>query len=352
MYELTFLGLASIVIALAVTPLFRVMAHRLGFVDRPDGKRKLHPNPVPRVGGWVIATVYLLALGGIVVFGFGEGGLAHTAIPKAVTVLPAAALVLITGLLDDWLSLKPWQKLAGQTLAALVAFSAGIRVEGIHGMLDGPFWSLLLTVFWLVLCSNAFNLIDGMDGLATGVGLVATVTMTLAAILYGDLELAWVTLPLAGALLGFLYYNFNPASVFLGDSGSLLVGFLLGAYGVMWSQKSTTILGMTAPIMVLSVPLIDTALAVVRRFLRGQPIFGADRGHIHHRLLERGFTPRRIALMIYGFCGLAAAFSLLQTIPFNRFSPVIVVAFCAVASLAIWRLRYIEFNVAGRAISN
>ncbi len=350
MYSLLVLGLASCAIALAITPLFRSMAHRLGFVDRPDGERKMHPLPTPRVGGWVIMTVYLLVTGGFLIFGFSDGTIARNAIPKELTILPAAVLVFFTGLLDDKIGLRPWQKLLGQTIAAGVAFGIGVRIEEIHGAFEGPIWSLLLTVFWLVLCSNAFNLIDGMDGLATGVGLLATITMTLAAILYGDLELAWVTVPLAGALLGFLWYNFNPASVFLGDSGSLLVGFLLGCYGIMWSLKSATILGMTAPLMVLCVPLLDTALAVARRFLRNEPIFGADRGHIHHRLLERGFTTRRIALMIYGFSGLAGIFSLLQSIPANRFSPVIVVMFCVVTSLAIWSLRYVEFHVASRAI--
>src|SRR5947208_12565007 len=127
----------------------------------------------------------------------------------------------------------------------------------------------------------------GGDGLAAGLGLFATLTMAIAALLHGNLTLAIATAPLAGALLGFLRYNFNPASIFLGDSGSLLVGFLLGCYGVLWTQKSATLLGMAAPLMALSIPLLDTALAIVRRFLRHQPIFGADRGHIHHKLLAR-----------------------------------------------------------------
>ena len=152
-----------------------------------------------------------------------------------------------------------------------------------------------LTILWLVGCSNAFNLIDGLDGLATGVGLFATATAFLSALLTGNIALAIVTAPLLGALLGFLPYNFSPASIFMGDCGSLTVGFLLGCFGVIWSQKSATLLGMTAPLIALAIPLLDTALAIARRFLRRQPVFGADRGHIHHRLLARGFTPRRVA---------------------------------------------------------
>jgi UDP-GlcNAc:undecaprenyl-phosphate GlcNAc-1-phosphate transferase len=126
--------------------------------------------------------------------------------------------------------------------------------------------------------------------------------------------------PLAGALLGFLRYNFNPASIFLGDCGSLTIGFLLGCYGIIWSQKSATMLGMTAPLMALAIPLLDTGLAIGRRFLRHQPIFGADRNHIHHQLLDRGLSPRRVALILYGVGGIAAVFSLMQSMYHNRFS--------------------------------
>ena len=158
-----------------------------------------------------------------------------------------------------------------------------------------PWLSLPLTLLWLVGCANAFNLIDGIDGLATGAGLFATVTILIGALLSNNVPLALATVPLAGALLGFLRYNFNPASIFLGDSGSLTIGFLLGCYGVLWSQKGATMLGMTAPLMALAVPLLDTGLAVARRFLRHQPIMSGDAAHIHHRLLARGLTPKDCA---------------------------------------------------------
>src|SRR6185436_13025698 len=142
---------------------------------------------------------------------------------------------------------------------------------------------LPLTILWLLVCTNAFNLIDGMDGLATGAGLFATLTILLAGMLEGNHALVLAAVPLGGALLGFLRYNFNPASAFLGDSGSLLLGFLLGCFGVIWSFKTATVFGMIAPLMAMSVPILDATLAVARRFLRGRPIFGADRGHVHHR---------------------------------------------------------------------
>jgi UDP-GlcNAc:undecaprenyl-phosphate/decaprenyl-phosphate GlcNAc-1-phosphate transferase len=159
-------------------------------------------------------------------------------------------------------------------------------------------------------------------------------------------DLAIATIPLAGCLVGFLWFNFNPASIFLGDSGSLLLGFLLGCYSIAWSQKCATVLAMTAPLMALAVPLLDVGLSIARRFLRRQPIFGADRGHIHHRLLDRGLTPRRAVLLIYGGCGLAATFSLLQSVVRNRYAGVIVILFCAAAWYAIQNLGYAEFGVA------
>jgi len=156
------------------------------------------------------------------------------------------------------------------------------------------------------------------------------------------------TVPLTGALLGFLRYNFNPATIFLGDSGSLFIGFLMGCFGVIWSQKSATILGMTAPLMALSIPLLDTSLAIARRFLRRQPIFGADRNHIHHRLLERGLTPRRVALLLYGTGALAAMFSL--SMASNYFEVPVILVFCIAAWLGIRHLGYVEFDTAGRML--
>ena len=183
---------------------------------------------------------------------------------------------VIIGILDDLIGIEPWHKLIGQIIAGGLAYWAGIHVQGFGGYNLGPWWSIPLTILWLVGCTNAINLIDGIDGLATGVALFATCTTLIAALLQHNLALALAVVPLAGCLLGFLRYNFNPATIFLGDSGSLFIGFLLGYFSVLWSQKAATMLGMTAPLIALSVPLLDTGLAIFRRFLRRQPIFGAD----------------------------------------------------------------------------
>ena len=224
-----------------------------------------------------------------------------------------------------------------------------MRILSIGGASTDAWWNVPLTILWLLACMNAFNLVDGLDGLAAGVGLFATLTVFAAAMMQHNMVLAVATFPLAGALLAFLCYNFNPATIFLGDSGSLLIGFLLGCYAAIWSNKSATLLGMTAPLMALSIPLLDVALAIVRRFLRHQPIFTADRGHIHHRLLDRGFTPRRVVLMLYGLCGLAAAFSLLQGVV-HSFTSALIVLFCIFMLLGIQYLGYAEFDLAGRLL--
>jgi UDP-GlcNAc:undecaprenyl-phosphate GlcNAc-1-phosphate transferase len=162
--------------------------------------------------------------------------------------------------------------------------------------------------------------------------------------------LAIATVPLAGGLMGFLYYNFNPASIFLGDCGSLFLGFILGCLGVIWSQKAVTLLGLTAPLMALAVPVLDVGLSIVRRYLRRQPLFTADRGHIHHRLLAMGLRPRDVAIVLYGAGGLAATFSLLQTLTYRRFGGLMVVLFCTITWVGVQRLHYVELDILRRML--
>ena len=328
--------LCSAAISLALTPVCRGAALRLGFVDRPDGGRKIHLRPVPRVGGVPILIAWLLA--------------SCVLAPERQTValLPAVLVIFAAGLADDLVGLRPWQKLAGQVVAAGLACYAGVRIDSLGGHTVPQWCGVPLTMLWLVGCTNAVNLIDGIDGLAAGVGLFATLTTLAAGLLQGHFALALATAPLAGALCGFLRYNFNPASIFLGDCGSLPLGFLLGAYGVVWSNKSATLLGMTAPLMALAIPLLDTGLAIVRRLLRGKPVFAADRRHIHHRLIDRGLTPRAAALLLYGVCGLVAALSLLLSLAKGQHAGFVIVLFCAATWTGIQRLGYVELDVAGR----
>jgi UDP-GlcNAc:undecaprenyl-phosphate GlcNAc-1-phosphate transferase len=349
MYSLIFLVVISFALSFFITPAVREVFLRLGIVDRPDGARKFHHRPIPRVGGVAIALSYVIAFTLLLATRLKAGLIIWGAFPLIWKLLPAAALVFVTGLLDDLVRLRPWQKLIGQVAAAVAAYFAGVQVSGVAGGHLMAWWlSFPATVIWLVACSNAVNLLDGIDGLAAGVGFVATTTMVIAAFFQHNVELAMATVPLAACLLAFLRYNFNPATIFLGDCGSLFIGFLLGCYGVLWSQKSATVLGMTAPLMALAIPLLDTAIAISRRFLHGQPILGADRGHIHHRLLDQGLTPRRAALLLYGVGTLAAILSL--SMASGRFEVPVIIVFCVAVWVGIQRLGYVEFDTAGRLL--
>src|ERR1035441_9810398 len=265
MYSLALLAISALLLTLAFTPIVRTVSARLGWLDQPD-PRKVHLAPVPRTGGVAILGGYAVAF--LILFYSPLGGsrAVAAALPGVWALLPAVLVAFATGLLDDLLGLKPWMKLIGQVLAAVLAFNANVQINAVAGhSFAATWWPLPLTVFWLVACSNAFNLIDGLDGLAVGVGLFATATTFLSALLAGNYALALVTVPLLGALLGFLPYNFTHASIFMSDCGSIPVGFLLGCFGIIWSQKSATLLGMTAPLLALAIPLLDTSLAVARR---------------------------------------------------------------------------------------
>jgi UDP-GlcNAc:undecaprenyl-phosphate GlcNAc-1-phosphate transferase len=345
MYSILFLAAVSFLLSFLLTPLVRNVFTAWGIVDHPD-ERRTHQHPIPRVGGVAIALSYALAFGLLFVVKLQAGRIIWNDSAAVIRLLPAAGLIFLVGLLDDLVGLTPWQKLSGQIVAALLAFWGGVHLQGFAGHTVAPWLSIPLTIAWLVICTNALNLIDGMDGLAAGVGLFATSTIVIAALVQNNVTLALATVPLAACLLGFLRYNFNPATIFLGDSGSLFIGFLLGCFGVLWSQKAATMLGMTAPLMALAVPLLDTALAIVRRFLSHKPIFGADRGHIHHRLLDHGLTPRKAALVLYACCALGAVASLLAM---NRnFSGFVIIIFCIVTWIGIQHLGYVEFGIAGR----
>jgi UDP-GlcNAc:undecaprenyl-phosphate GlcNAc-1-phosphate transferase len=346
---LLILGLSSFLFALVLTPLCRNLLRRLGMVDHPDQKRKLHLNPVATMGGIPIVIAYLASFAVLFLTGQ-KAPVGPDSLPFALRLAPALVLILFTGLLDDRFRLQPFQKLLAQIVAGGWAFWAGVRVTGITAHQLPPWFSLLVTVSWLIICTNAFNLIDGVDGLATGVGLFSTATMLIAALLQHNLLLALATVPLTGALLGFLRYNFNPATIFLGDSGSLFIGFLLGCFGAIWSQKSATILGMTAPLMALSIPIVDLCLSVIRRFLRRKPVMRGDREHIHHRLLNRGLSARRAVLILYGLCAVVAVLSLFQSMATNHIAGAVIIIFCGIAWIGIQNLGYAEFSQARRLI--
>jgi len=345
------LGALSVFMALVVTPLVRDYLGK-GFLDHPDGVRKKHAAPVPRVGGIAIVVSYVITFAVAMALPFADTQHLRHELPNILPLALAASIVFFTGVLDDLIGLAAWQKLIGITGASVLAYFGGMHVEirSLSGLPSWPWLGFVITVIWLVGCSNAFNLIDGMDGLATGVGLVATVTMLLAALTQNNFPLILATMPLAGCLLGFLRYNFNGASVYLGDCGSLTLGFLLGCFGALWSNKAVTLMALTVPLLAVSIPLLDVVLSIARRFLRNRPIFQADRGHIHHRLLARGLSPRSAVLTMYGLCALVALLSVLVSALHNQFSGLIVILFGGAVWIGIRQLDYAEFASASRML--
>jgi len=351
MYSLLFLGLVSFALSLLLTPLVRNMAWHFGIVDQPDQQRKTHSFPIPRIGGVAIFAAVNGAYGLLLIGRLSSGAIVSADLPLVLRLLPALTIVFSIGIIDDIISVRPWIRLAVETLAATFAWIGGLHITAIAGYsFSGVVASFIFTVLWIVTCTNAINLIDGVDGLAAGVSLFAAVTMLIAALLDHNFPMALAVVPLAGALLGFLRFNFFPASIFLGDCGSLTLGFLLGCFGALWAEKSTTLLGLTAPLMVLAVPLLDVGLAVVRRLLRGQPIFVADNAHIHHKLLSLGLSPRHLLFVIYGICAFGSAASLLLTINHNQDRDFVLIVVCLAAWLGLQHLGYTEFSVAKKMV--
>ena len=337
---------AGFAFSIVLTPLLRDLFRRVNVVDYPDQTRKRHSQPIPRAGGVALASSYAAALLLARWLPLTFDPAARNGVGVVVSLLPGASLIFAAGLIDDMIGLTARVKLAMQIMAAGLAYLGGVKIQILLNLPIQQAWNLPLTVIWLVGCTNAFNLIDGMDGLAAGVASLSTLTLAAAALTHGRLELALVTLPLVGCLLGFLPYNFNRASVFLGDSGSLLIGFLLGCYSVLSSQESATLLGLIAPLMAMTIPIFEVGLSISRRFLRGRPILGADRGHIHHVLLDRGLPPHRVVVVIYVSCTLTGGLSLLTDISPSQFSGLILLSFVAGALIGIQQLGYVEFRIA------
>ena len=324
----------TFLVALFLTPILRDIFRAYHLVDRP-GFRKIHAYPIPRLGGVVIAAAYTIGLLGL-----------NADSDLGWKVLPGAGVIFTIGILDDFVSLLPWYKLLGQTAAACIAFWMGIRIPGSLPV------SFAVTVFWLLLAANSFNLIDGLDGLCTGMGLIAALALFLLGWIESSLVLQRATLPLVGAEIGFLCYNFSRATIFLGDSGALLIGFLVGCCGVIWTMgPSVHGAALVAPLLLAAIPLIEVMVSVARRSLQRRPLFGADQDHIHHRLLAHGLTGRDAVLTLYLWAIAGAAFGVaLAYRPLKAWQVLVIVVFCITASVGVWQLRYPEFSQAAQLL--
>ena len=282
----------ALIVSYAVTPGVKKLAIKIGAIDKPD-ERKVHTHVIPRLGGLAIYIGFMAAvLYSMPVFSEFFGFL-----------LGAAAIVLL-GIWDDIRNIPARVKLAGQIIAAAIPVAYGVQIEWV----TNPFGTILIipewlavpvTVFWIVGFTNTVNLIDGLDGLAAGVSVIASISMFFMAVSMNQYLPAMILVAMSGAALGFLQYNFNPAKIFMGDTGSMLLGYTMAVVAVLGLVKTAATVALIVPIIALGVPIIDTLFAIIRRKMSGVPVFQPDKGHLHHRLLALGMTQKQAVLSMY-----------------------------------------------------
>ncbi len=307
----------SAFLAVLITPLVIRLAPCIGAVDRP-GLRAVHQRPTARIGGVAIFLSAMCVIAAVLFLDNAVGGECRNMRPQLTTLLCSAAFIFLIGLVDDLRGLPARFKFLAELAAAGALCCAGVRIEsvalaeGIVLHLGG--WGCWLTLLWIVGITNAVNLSDGLDGLAAGISAVACGVIAIFAIHSGDVVLAVLMLALVGSLSGFLFFNFNPAKVFMGDCGSLFLGFTIAAASVMCVAKSAALVGLTLPALALGIPIFDTLLSMLRRFLERRSLFAPDRSHFHHRLLDLGLHQRHAVIMIYLATLLAAGLGLFMLV--------------------------------------
>ena len=321
----------ALVLAAVVTPLVIRLAFKTGAIDQPDA-RKVHSQPIPRIGGLAIFLSFMLT----VFFMTDFSALPDDLSSGELGLLLGGTLIVVLGLVDDFCNLPAKVKLLGQIICALVVVVGfDVRIDFITapfgGYLYTEYLAIPLTLFWFVGFTNTVNLIDGLDGLAAGVAGIAALTIFAVALTNEIFVVATLTIILAGSVIGFLFYNFNPAKIFMGDTGSMFLGFMLAGISVIGAVKTTATITLVIPLLALGVPIMDTSFAIIRRYRGGVPIFKPDKGHLHHRLLDKGFSQRQAVLLVYAvsiFLGLTA-------IIFNAFSGVLAMLLALVVLVLI-----------------
>jgi UDP-GlcNAc:undecaprenyl-phosphate GlcNAc-1-phosphate transferase len=339
----------SLLLAFVLTRNVRNVAIAHGWVSNPSQERHLHRDPLPRLGGVAIFLAFGISLliAWLVSWRYPQVSIAGSS--KAVwTLLPPACLVFLLGIYDDVRGAGPYLKFSVQALAGTMLFAGGLRILDLpvlFGTHDLPWWiGLPLTILWVLAITNAFNLIDGLDGLAAGSALFSTMVVFVVALLSGSSLVALLTIALAGAILGFLRFNFNPATIFLGDGGSLFIGFMLSALALQGAQKAPTIIAVAIPIVSFGLPILETALSVARRFISGRPVFTADREHIHHKLLQMGLSHRQVVIVLYAVSALFALLSLFLLWPTGSSLGLVLAVVGTGVWLGVQHLGYLEFG--------
>lgn len=288
--------LLAMLVSFILTPYIKKLAFAIGAIDKPDN-RKVHKKIMPRLGGLAIYLGFMVA----VLFSM-------EMTKELIGILVGGTFIVIVGILDDKFSLPAKVKLLGQIFAAIILVAFGIEIEWVNNPFGGywymEYFSIPLTIFWVISFTNVVNLIDGLDGLAAGVSAIASITVILVAIQMGYYHVAILTAALAGAIIGFIRYNFNPAVIFMGDTGSMFIGYMMAAISVLGAFKTAATVALIVPAIALGLPIMDTAFAIMRRYSNGRPIFQPDKGHLHHRLLAMGMNQKQAVLLMYGITAL------------------------------------------------
>ena len=341
-----------------LSPVICRTALALGVVDLP-GERKIHTTPVPRIGGVVVAlSIGATILAAIVINWLVPSGLN---LSRWWPVLAGGTIIFLGGLVDDLQPLSAWGKFLTQAAGALVAIGMGVRVDEVSLFGNDPvqlgMFAVPLTLLWIVGITNAFNLVDGLDGLAAGLGSIAAATCAALFAIRGDAQDAGLLIIVLGALLGFLPYNFNPARMYLGDSGSQLIGYLLAVLAIRGSQKQATVLAVVIPLLIFGLPILDTLLSMARRFAAGfresfvldlparyaratKQMFQGDRDHIHHRLVELGFSHRGAVLALYTTAFLLSGFAFASVLAQYRNAALILISVGVATVIGLTKLGY------------
>ncbi|MCI8423323.1 MAG: undecaprenyl/decaprenyl-phosphate alpha-N-acetylglucosaminyl 1-phosphate transferase [Lawsonibacter sp.] len=323
--------LAAAVVALISTPVVRRLAFRVGAVDVPKDNRRMHDHPIPRMGGLAIFLAFLLS------------ALIFLPLTQQLrTMLMGAVIIVVLGIFDDIYALPALPKLLVQIAAALVAVLGGSRIvilSNFNIFSSEPYWelgwlSVPISVFWIVGITNAVNLIDGLDGLACGVSTISSMTLLVIALIVSEPDVAVLMAALSGACIGFLPYNLNPAKIFMGDTGATFLGFVLAAVSIQGLFKFHMIISFAVPFLMLGLPIFDTTFAILRRLARGQSPMTPDRGHIHHRLIDMGFSQKQAVAMLYLISAILGLSAVVLTTNGTIKAMIFLAALCAAGSVA------------------
>ncbi len=300
----------ALIISFATTPLVNKFAYKVGAIDVPKDNRRMHKTPIPRLGGLAIF------------FGFLTGVLLFIPMnPELQNILLGAVIIIVLGCIDDVVALNAKVKLLGQIVAAMFPVMAGIRIEAItnfNPFTSSPYitfgiFAIPITIIWIVGITNAVNLIDGLDGLAVGISSIASFSLLIIAILVSDPYIAVVMAALAGGCIGFMPYNINPAKIFMGDTGAMFLGYILATFSIEGLFKFYAVMSFAVPFLILGLPIFDTGFAIIRRLANGQSPMAPDRGHLHHRLIDMGFSQKQTVAILYSISGLLGLSAVILT---------------------------------------